>query len=175
MKTKPDLAAWGKKLRELFEKYKFVLLTILAGIVLLLLPTGDGQRQGQEGSADLPAGESGESFRVEEMERKLERALSQIDGVGDATVVVTVSGGSRQVVAQDAQRSDQESSVDTVIVSKGSGVEAPVVLQELYPRYQGVLVICDGGGEPAVRLKLVEAVSALTGLGADKISICRSK
>ena len=34
------------------------------------------------------------------------------------------------------------------------------------------LVVCAGGGDPQVRLRLVEAVSALTGLGSDRISIC---
>ena len=34
------------------------------------------------------------------------------------------------------------------------------------------LVVCPGGGDPAVQLRLLEAVSALTGLGSDRISIC---
>lgn len=44
-----DMAAkGGRRLRELLEKYKFVLLVLLAGILLLLLPTfegGDGNRR----------------------------------------------------------------------------------------------------------------------------------
>ena len=90
-------------------------------------------------------------------------------------MVLTVKSGARQILAQDSSRSGEESSTSTVVVSTGSGTEDAVVLQQVYPQYQGVLVVCPGGGDPAVCLKLVDAVSALTGLGADKISICKSK
>ena len=83
--------------------------------------------------------------------------------------------GPRQVLAQDGKQSDKESTSSTVVVSKGSGTEDAVVLQQIYPQYQGALVVCPGGGEAAVRLKIIDAVSALTGLGSDKISVCKSK
>ena len=61
------------------------------------------------------------------------------------------------------------------MVSAGSGREEAVALQQVYPQFQGALVVCTGGDDPAVQLKLVEAVSALTGLGSDKISICKGR
>ena len=61
------------------------------------------------------------------------------------------------------------------MASKGSGAQEPVTLQELGPGYQGALVVAQGGDDPQVRLALSEAVSALTGLGMDKISICKGK
>ncbi|MFQ8983403.1 MAG: hypothetical protein ACLR6W_04145 [Evtepia sp.] len=56
----------------------------------------------------------------------------------------------------------------------GSSQET-VTVQEIYPRYQGALVVCPGGDDPEVRLQITEALSALTGLGADKISISEGK
>ena len=159
---------------ELFQKYKYVLLVIAAGIVLLLLPLG-GDDSSPSGGTERQSESGGESFQVEEMEQKLEQALSKVDGAGEVTVVLTVKSGARQILAQDATRSGDESSTSTVVVSTGSGTEDTVVLQQVYPQYQGALVVCPGGGAPAVCLKLVDAVSALTGLGADKISICKSK
>lgn len=91
------------------------------------------------------------------------------------TVVLTVKSGARQILAQDSNQSAEESATSTVVVSTGSGTENAVVVQQIYPQYQGALVVCPGGGDPAVCLKLMDAVSALTGLGADKISICKSK
>ena len=46
-------------------------------------------------------------------------------------------------------------------------------LHETYPQFRGALVVCQGGGDPAVRLAVIEAVSALTGLGSDKISVVK--
>ena len=163
-----------QKAAELFQKYKYVLLVIAAGIVLLLLPLG-GEENPTLGGTESQTENGEETFRVEEMERRLEEALSRVDGAGEVTVVLTVKSGTRQILAQDSSRSGEASSTSTVVVSTGSGTEDAVVLQQVYPQYQGALVVCPGGGDPAVCLKLVDAVSALTGLGADKISICKSK
>ncbi len=154
-------------------KYKYVLLVALVGAALLLLPTGErGQEQPQ------PA-EQADVFQLDQMEGKLERALSQVEGAGEVTVVLTVREGPRQVLAQDgaaAQEGDRTSrETSTVILSKGSGAQEAVQLQELGPNYQGALVVAQGGDLPQVRLALSEAVSALTGLGTDKISICKGK
>ena len=48
-----------------------------------------------------------------------------------------------------------------------------VSLQTVAPQFRGALVVCPGGGDAQIRLKLIEAVSALTGLGADRISVCQ--
>ena len=57
----------------------------------------------------------------------------------------------------------------------GSGYQETVTIQEVYPRYQGALLVCPGGDDPSIRLQLTQAMSALTGLGADKISISKGK
>ena len=159
---------WGKTLFALFERYKFVLLVILAGAALLLLPSPK-EEEGQPPPAEP---EQTGGFQVEDLERRLEEALSQVDGAGEVRVVLTVKSTARQVLAQDG-RSTQRGS--TVVVSQGSGAQEPVTIQQLSPQYQGALVVCSGGDDPSVRLRIVEAVSALTGLGADKISVCKGK
>ena len=175
MKGTDGLAKTGKKLLEGLEKYKFVLLVLLAGVLLLLLPTpGAGERDA--GGAPPPAELA---FDLDGLEKKLEDTLSQVEGAGRVSVVLTVKASTRQVLAQDVTSSQKEGEraedATTVVVSQGSGKQAAVPLQQIYPQFQGALVVCSGGGDPAVRLKLVEAVSALTGLGTDKISVCRAK
>lgn len=165
---------WGRRLRAALEKFKYVLLVGLVGAVLLLLPTGEETaRTAQAGGAET------DLFQVETIERRLEDALSQVEGAGTVTVVLTLKDGPRQVLAQDGSASEGDSQTtretSTVMASKGSGTQEPVALQELGPSYRGALVVAQGAGDPQVRLALSEAVSALTGLGADKISICKGK
>ena len=176
MKGTDVAAKSGKKLLGMLEKYKFVLLVLLAGVLLLLLPVGGG------GGGETAAGGTDPpelSFDLEGLEHKLSGTLSQVEGAGKVSVVLTVKASSRQVLAQDTDISQkdgsQEESRSTVVVSQGSGRQEAVPLQQIYPQFQGALVVCPGGDDPGVRLKLVEAVSALTGLGADKISICKAK
>lgn len=165
---------WKKRLGQVWSKYKFVLLVIGAGVVLLLLPPLGQEKQ--ETAAE-PSG--ADDFSVEAMERKLEAALSRVEGAGEVKVVLAVKSSARQILAQDGKTTERDGQVDstvsTVVVSNGDRSEETVALQQLSPQYQGALVVCSGGDDPAVRLRLSEAVSALTGLGADKISICKGK
>lgn len=161
----PGLPAGWK---ELWQRYKYVLFVVLAGVILLALP---GEGAGGQEKAKLPRTDS--HFDLEAVERKLERALSQINGAGEVTVVLTLKESSRQVLARDTQVSEKEQRAETVVLSTGSGTEEIVPLQSIYPKYQGALVVCAGGGDARVKLELLEAVRALTGLSAEKISICK--
>lgn len=163
--------ALGKLLAQLpGGKYRAALLVVLAGLVLLALPWDSGAEEPVT-ETQTPTG----GFDLAALETRLEEALSRIDGAGAVTVVLTVQNGPRQVLAQDVDRGTGEENTETVVLSRGSSTQETVTVQELYPSYQGALLICEGGDDPTVRLKLTEATSALTGLGADKISISKGK
>lgn len=173
-----DLLKWKKLLTENMFRYKYVLLVILAGMVLLLLPPLWGENETTEGAASQSEG-TDTAFFTEELETRLEEILSQIQGVGETQVVLTLKSGPQDILAQDVDTSIDErgtqSELSSLVLSQGSGREETVVIQQLSPQYQGALVVCSGGDDPEIRLRLVEAVSALTGLGADKISVCKGK
>ncbi len=150
-------------------KYQFACLILAVGVFLMLLPVGG--RDGPETTGERSG--SGEVFDLAEFEEKLEHTLSKIEGAGNTRVVLTLDSGSRTVVAQDLERESGGSNTTTVVtVGRGSGNQEVVPLQTVAPRFRGALVVCPGGGDAQTRLRLVQAVSALTGLGTDRISIC---
>ncbi len=68
---------------------------------------------------------------------------------------------------------------ETILLTVPGGPEparlvsyVPDSFPELGFRPRPALIVCPGGGDARVRLRLIEAVSALTGLGADRISVC---
>jgi len=162
------------RLLSALEKYKYVALVALVGVLLLVWPTPDSRE-----TADTQAQPRADPFATEELEGRLERALSQVEGAGQVTVVLTLDASPRQVLAQEGRsvvgedRTERETEV--ILAARGSGTQEPVELQQLGPSYRGALVVAAGGDDPAVRLSLIQAVSALTGLGSDKISICKGK
>ena len=159
----------ARRWRGVLEKYRYVLLVIGAGVLLLLLPTGEGGDTARPGEQE----ETAESFDLERFEEKLAQVLSQVEGAGKTRVVLTLEEGSRQVLARDQERDRDGGAASTVVtVGRGSGSQGVVPLQTVAPRFRGALVVCPGGGDPRVRLKLIEAVSALTGLGASRVSVC---
>lgn len=165
-----------KKPLEVLSKYKFVLLAAALGAALLLWPTGpaapaSGEKTSGPGHTGIKAG------TAREMEEAMEAILTEISGVGRVDVMLTLHSGSELVLAEDAalrysgsaQSPDNyERSTDTVTTSDGV-----VVRQEIYPQYRGALVVCDGGNNDRVRLAVIDAVSALTGLGSDRVAVVK--
>lgn len=162
--SRPEL--WSRW-KERWQRYKYSLLVVLAGAILLLLPSGDTQPKQQETQW------SGSGFDLRATEEKLERVLSQVSGAGRVSVVLTLKEGEYRIPARDTRQTDAERDDRTVVLSSGDGGEDVVFLQHIYPKYQGALVVCDGGDDPRVKLELLEAVRALTGLSAEKISVCK--
>ena len=165
-----DLKMWSRQ----FSKYKYVFLLIGIGVLLLLIPTSPSRE-----SSSKVISNTEEDFSVGALEEKLEYILAQIEGAGQVKVMLTVERGMKRIFAQDGRLEQENDSLqresETVVISSGTGTQETVLVQQIYPQFQGALVVAEGGGDPSVRLKLTEAVAALTGLGADKISVCKGK
>ena len=84
-------------------------------------------------------------------------------------------GQAERELAEDTDADERGQRRETGTLGRGSGTQDVVVTRERYPSYQGAVVVCEGAGDAAVRLALTEAVSALTGLSADRISIVQWK
>ncbi len=165
--TKEKLISYGKR-------YKYVALVALVGVVLMLLPSGDGAQE----STPQPAAVS-EEFSLSDTEQRMEQVLSRIRGVGQVRVMLTLKSGASLRLAENREDdlSDTESGHrrDVVTLSRGSGQEDVVVTEQTYPVYQGAVVVCQGAGDSSVHLAVVQAVSVLTGLGSDRITVVQGK
>lgn len=155
----------------LWKKYKFVFLIILIGIVLMMLPTG---KKTQE---SIKATTTEEVFSLESTEKQMTDILSHIAGVGKIRVMLTLKSGTQLQLAEDVSRADKESDTqydsEIVTINRGSGNQDVVVTDQIYPTFQGAVIVCEGAEQSAVRLAITEAVAALTGLSTDKISIVK--
>lgn len=166
---KMDWTKLAEKWKSVQGKYQYALLIMVLGVVLMLLPSGHGRDSPPEEKEKLAA----EQFDLDRFEQRLERTLSEVEGAGETRVVLTLDSGSRRVLAQDMERDREGGGSSAVVtVGRGSGQEDVVPLQTLAPKFRGVLVVCPGGGNPQVKLRLTEALTALTGLRAGQIAIC---
>jgi len=157
-----------EKVRARLEQYRQklpvpVLAVLAVGCLLLLLPAGGEEKPGSQGPDT-------ELFELDRFERRLEQALSQIDGAGETRVVLSLNSGQRQILAQDRQQDSAGSSLETVTIG-GSTDRAVVPIQTMAPEFRGALVVCEGAEEPQVRLEVTKAVCVLTGLGTDCVCV----
>ena len=63
--------------------------------------------------------------------------------------------------------------ITELFTAQSIALDEALQTQEIYPPYVGALVVCDGAGDSGTVLKIKEAVSVLTGLGSDCISVAR--
>lgn len=155
---------------ENFAKYKFVMLIIALGIILMLMPTGGKQEKIPESTVA--------SVTDADMEEKLEDILSQIRGVGKVQVLITEQTGAETVYQTDEDSAEGETNRSlkrkTVIVS-GNGTQSGLVQTVTPPTYLGAIIVCQGGGSQSVKLAVANAVAAATGISLDRISVLEMK
>jgi stage III sporulation protein AG len=170
-------------LSKLIDKLKkggaALVAVILLGALLLILPGGGDKKQSASQTASPP--EEG-AFSLPETESRIADALSEIHGAGRVTVVLTLKSSAETVIAVDTKTADKtrdgerdyEKSTSAVIVG-GSSAQSPVTLKRVYPEFLGALIVAEGADRAEVRLDILSAVSGLTGLGTDKITVTKMK
>lgn len=169
-----DLTVMRQKATRMIKQYRYVLLILAAGIILMLLPGKETK------SADeIPAEEPEQQQTQQITSDQLAQILMQIKGVGKAEVLLTCASGETTVYQSNLQNSTSDSSTssqsDTVILTDGSRGEHGMVTQVLAPEYLGAVVVCQGADDPTVKLAVADAVGKATGLGANCISVLRMK
>ena len=63
----------------------------------------------------------------------------------------------------------------TVTVTDSQRNERGLINKTSAPIYRGAVVVCDGADNPQVNLDIVSAVSNITGLRSDQISVLKMK
>lgn len=130
------------KFKNIFAKIKSIkhieiIIAVIAIVIMLVIYFGTSCSPDEKTSIEpLP----GEYDYYTETVRELETKLSQIDGVGDVSVLVNWS--------QEAEET-----------SNG------------LPKPEGVIIICEGGNNISVKLKLISSVASYFGISENKINV----
>ena len=192
-KGRLDLDKLREKLKALKKETILVLFLVGALLLIIVWPTESKDRgtvtdkTAQEG-AKIQDSQNEESLweYKQRMEEELKTMLEQMEGVGEANVMISVGDSGKTVVEKDVSLSkhsegdgddaltDSDRNEETVYEEGESG-ERPFIVNNLSPKIQGVLIVADGGDDPEVKAKVLEAVMALFQLESHKISIVKGK
>lgn len=167
-----DLKPYQDKLKKWYIKYRYVALIVIIGLIFLLIPV-NVEKEVQQPSTDI-AKSDGKMLYEE-----LSKILSTVDGAGRVEVMLTVSQGATTVYQANTFSSTDGDSTEIrheiITVTDAQRAQNGLIQQINPPTYLGAIVVCEGAESPAVRLALTEAVSKVTGLGADRISVLKMK
>lgn len=159
-----DILTLKERGLEIIKKYRYVALVILAGVVLMCLPSGKETVTIQE-----------ESQPQIDLQEELAEILSRLEGAGKVKVLLTEAEGARTTYQIDENVRDDTRQSDTVLVTGSDRSQTGLVQQVNPPRYQGAVILCQGAQRASVRLAIVEAVANATGLPTNKISVLKMK
>lgn len=173
---KQETQAWRVWASRIWGRYKYFLLVILVGVLLLtsgMQPASNAQEQAAE--------QADHGFDLQAFQQSVADSLSQIDGAGRVTVLLSLETGEESVYAADVSKSSQTTDNNsnesyestTSILSDGSYGEVPILIKSKYPTFRGAVILCEGADDDAVRLQIVHAVSALCGISSDCISVSK--
>lgn len=196
----------GKKIagKKFIIKPANLVMLLIAGVLLLLTSfpnlfsskslqneknTPEKNNQTIKSTSDIKKEDETEVYS-EDLEKKLKKFLSNVAGIGDVEVMVTLKGSKERIVLKDSpftQESMNEvdgeggnrvsSSVrneeSTVMVGNGSGENLPYVIRELEPEVEGIAVIAEGGDRPEIIAEIIEAVQVLFNVPAHKVKVMK--
>lgn len=169
-----DIKQQISKISEFINKYKYAFLILLIGLLLMIGPTLNGNDDAEKKEI---AKEN--VSQTEMLEARLSALLSKVEGAGDVDVMLTVAAGEEVIYQTNDDRTNSNASTDvhmnTVTITDSERNQTGLIRQ-VYPEvYQGAIVVCHGADSPSVRLAIVDAVSRITGLGANAISVLKMK
>lgn len=166
------------KIKELAKKPAFLKAAVGAGLLAMILilvsdfTGGEEQKRSDTGvngisftSAELYAGET---------EARLCETLTEIEGVGKAKVMLTITSTEEYVYAESVKSGVSQTENSYVIIDKGSQKEA-LVKKINNPAISGVVIVCEGGDDPKVCEKIYSAVSTALNIPTNKIYVAEMK
>lgn len=186
-----------------FQKNKLIVL-FLAGILLLVIaiPTGDRKKATtskstqKEQTVSLPQTEEDSIRRWEEeyrktLESRLKDILSQMEGMGEVEVMITLKSSQERIVEKDdsIQRKNtseedgtggkrvisQSESTRTTVYDGEKKSGEPFVVKTVYPSVEGVLVVAQGADSGKMNTNITEIAKALFGVEAHKIKVVKRR
>ena len=172
------LPAIIKQITDKSNRVKLLTFMGVAAILLILIsemiPRSD--RKESETTAETIA--KADNSYTDNTEVRLKELLSKIKGVGKTDLILSAECGEEYVFAEELETSSDKGEKDSsekyknkLFISDKNGSKEAVVKKVINPRFNGALVICEGGGDALIKERVIKAVSAALDLPTSKICV----
>lgn len=178
------MITFPEKWKQIDKKQVGVIFLVGVLLIIIAMPTTDtssvesGNIQ-EETTIDSVIALDEDAYK-EGLEESLADILSNVEGVGEVQVMITLKTGTEKVVEKDITLSESSGETtselnqeEATIYAEEDGNQVPYVTQEIYPEIEGVVVAATGGGSAVVVQNITEAVQALFDVDTHKIKIMK--
>ena len=157
-----------KTLINLIKKHKYLQYLFLGilSLIIIFLVAGSSVNTSQETTKTSGVIDA----YVIDLQDRLSKTLSKVEGVGKISVIITVDGGMETIVAVETVTKTSGDSVtvtETPVLVNGK----TVVLSEKYPEVIGVVIVAQGADSISVKNELTNATVSLLNINSKQIKI----
>lgn len=179
-----------------------LILVMICGIAIIVLtfPSFFTPKSTDKKSSTDTSGNSTDSTYSEnngttqeytcQMENRLKQILIQVKDIGQVEVMITLKS-SKELVPFKDQTSEEQTTKEqdgaggsrdsnsvsmqdkTVLTESETGGSEPIIVKEIEPEVEGVVVICQGGDNAFVQSEVTDAVLALFNVSANKVKVMK--
>ena len=175
------------------KKQRIVTVIVAAGLIGIFLlgiaPMFSKDQREQNDDIAMAADETDSAEYAENLEQKLESVLGQIEGVGRVEVMVTLRQGysyryavtekenkdrSEDVHSESERRTAEKSTTEqSYVLLDGKSGSEPLITATGEPEIRGVVIVCDGGGDPKVVSAVTDTIRVALDLSSARINVSR--
>ena len=161
-KNKTELIEIVKK-----NKSQIIILSI-AAVVFVALSIGDGFTK----TSDVNNEATREVYALEnELEKKLEKFLETVEGVGKVKVCILFDLLEETSYAVNEERDSDEYASEYIIIENADGSEGGLSIRVRAPQVRGVAVSCEGATSAKVKNEVTDLLTAALGISANRVHV----
>lgn len=167
-----------------------ILIVILAGVFLMAaaFPSGHSSASKESSTTAIESESMSTDMYEEYVEKRLEKILADVDGVGKVKVMLSIRNSTEKVLAKDETYSESEKkeasdgssnqtndtqNISTHIFYDTSDGSRPYVVMENMPVIDGAIIVCEGGDNKELVNDITNAVYGLLNVPVHKIKVMK--
>jgi stage III sporulation protein AG len=170
-------------------RLKFIVALGLLGMLLILISQFTQRPAAPAGPPENAVDCNSAEEYATMLENRLSVLISDIEGVGRNKVMVTLESGVEFVYAREEKRGTditrdggedpltgrvtQRENIEEryILIDTEFGRRQALVLTQLQPRIQGVVIVCEGAGDARVQQKLISVVTTALGIASTRVCV----
>ena len=165
----------------------FIIILIVTVLIINNMWSSDDKKDEKENETNTKVLAKNETTEEDNLEQKLEKILSTINGVGDVNVLIKYSESSTVIAMYNETSSESNTeenngdggsknvketeSKKEVVYTEDDGKNVPITEKVVMPVIEGAIITAQGAGNSNVKSSIVSAVEAVTGLAVHKIQV----
>jgi len=189
-----EKSSWIQKLAENDVWRKIILILGFAGIAMIFLSGVFQNRDARATNAPAqnePTKTTAQAYS-QQVEKSLTELIGSINGAGSVKVLVTLERNTQYVYATEEKKTSQNTqdqaanatvknqandSRETkyILVKGADGSQQALAVTEVEPIVKGVVVVCEGGNQPAVQKDIIDAVTTALNLSSARVCVIKAK